>query len=205
MSAEIGDGAGDNRGDLYTSFQDPTGPKFGHGLKPMPLRPSKEGQSSLTCSTPWSGKNGIPMARSPKHNSTCTSNPGPGQYERPRDYDNSVKRPHATMGLPWNGSVFTEEFKTADVSRSACGPSRRAQTGTWRRAPRMQAPDAAGPGPGRYSPHGHIKGQGTSFGMRPDQYTGQVAWPAPPGPGSYHVECTTLGAATRGHVDTKST
>lgn len=205
MLAELGNGAGANRGELFTSLDKRIAPKFGHGLKPMPLRPSKEGCSSLSVGKPWSGK-GILIPRSRKQESSSGSHLGPGQYEPPRMFDDATRRPHATMGLASDNALFTESFKGHGKVRPCRSFPEKVHKGTWRRAKRVQSSLATTPGPGSYDPcttrfcectRCGAASQGVSFGTRPETYTGQVNWPAVPGPGDYHVDCTTLGAATR--------
>lgn len=205
LPAELGDGKGTTRGELFTSFDQCTAPKFGHGLKPMPLHPSKEGPGSLTSNKPWSSKKGILIPRSSKQGLIAASELGPGQYEQPRIFDDATRRQHATMGLPPTNTVFTEKAIEAKTRTYQSVPEK-VHKGTWRKADRLQTPLAKGPGPGSYNPcttsfcactHCGSVSQGVSFGTRPATYTGKVTWAPAPGPGNYHVDCTTLGAATR--------
>lgn len=81
----------------------------------------------------------------------------------------------------------------------------RVRQGTMQPPRKPKALDST-PGPGHYYPcnsqfcacHScdgiHA---GKSFGLRPSVYTGNIPWPAPPAPNHYHVDCTTLGAATQ--------
>lgn len=172
----------------------------------MPLCPPKEGPSSLTPCERWSNRRGILIPRSRKPDSDRDSGLGPGQYEQPRMFDDRTRRSHATMGLATNGSVFRQKEGCGRRSVRRDWIPEKVHKGSWSTSRRLQSSTGTGPGPGSYEPcttsfcacaHCGAVSQGTTFGTRPATYTGRVHWPAPPGPGEYHVECTTIGAATR--------
>ena len=206
VSAGTSDGEGHCRGELFTSFSKSTAPKFGRGLPPMRLNPPKEGPSSLTSCKRWSDKQAVLMPRAQKPDSQATSHLGPGQYEQPRLFDGHMRRSHATMGLAPSDSLFRQQFSCRPPSSKRRLNPGKVHRGTWSRSNKLHSASAAGPGPGSYEPCttsfcacnrcGAVS-QGKTFGIRPATYTGQVEWPAPPGPGQYHVDCTTIGAATQ--------
>jgi hypothetical protein len=199
---------GCNVGLPYSHEGSGIGPKFGTGFQAKPfftkqgtpghltdtLQPQQNSTHSLKGT--WSraeGRDQPPEA------------PGPGKYSWARDYDSPHQRSHATMGKP-------HEAKRLDapvVCTITGNPSRRGHAGgqrsTWNRAPRRQAEEVT-PGPSQYAPCTSdfcscmgcgSTGKGRSFGSRPPVYTGCMRPDQQPGPAAYHMDCTTLGAATR--------
>jgi hypothetical protein len=191
------------------------GPRFGKGLCPKPLF-EKEGPcipvQPVRCWPSVIVKPGmIPTHRYQKNlmPGALGRTPGPGQYRCPRDFDPlSSKRPHATMGFP-------KTDKRSNIPLIPPVPLPRAvksvsvQAPCWKPHGRELVVEAT-PGPGQYHPCdssycvcNNCDGisHGKTFGTRPAVYTGNIPQDPQPGPGSYHVECTTLGAAAALCVD----
>ena len=141
----------------------------------------------------------------PKPRKPATPTPGPGEYDRQREFDTlGDTRPHATMGLPHapkraNVAPAPAAHHTSAMRVQRCGPS------TWQGRRQASSKDVT-PGPGQYHACDsafcactNCEGisQGKTMGGRPLVYTGQMPQREQPGPATYHVDCTTIAAATR--------
>jgi hypothetical protein len=183
------------------------GPKFGSGLtaKPLFTKQGPPGRLGNTLHAQYDRAHSLKGTWSrAERRDQAPEAPGPGKYSWARDYDNPHKRTHATMGTPHTAKRLNAPAVDA-ITRS---PSRRVHMGkqtTWNRAPRMR-PEEVTPGPSQYAPCQSdfcacngcgSTSKGRSFGTRPPVYTGCTRPDQQPGPALYHVECTTLGAATR--------
>ena len=184
------------------------GPRWGKGLAPKPLI-EKQGPSAghlLTPASTWPSVT-VKPGRAPVRNVTKAYKvedkaPGPGAYRVARDFDSANHRkPYATMGLPH--SPKRANLPPTPAPPPAAVQSVRVQAPVWK-PQRREHKTHATPGPGQYHPCdssfcacSNCEGiaQGKTFGLRPEIYTGNVRKAVNPSPASYHVECTTLGAA----------
>ena len=173
---------------------------MGFGLKPKPLFPK-----SGPFDPPTLTHVGVASRRQPLLPRTAppqSPSPGPGHYRVPGTWDGIHRKRFATMGLPEPAKrpPHCPPLPAEYVIRSVG-----VKHGTIPKARVRDQPDPT-PGPGAYNPCSSdfcacttcdgIK-QGKTFGLRPPVYTGNIPWPPNPGAADYHVDCTTLGAATQ--------
>jgi hypothetical protein len=188
-----------------------TGPRFGKGLPTKPLFAKEGPEASCVSGSVESWPNVRLQAGkiTPPHPAKQVKlTPGPGSYGYRNTFDTAASRKiHATMGLPHQvkrenippaPQVPRELHKVQTVCVKSCA---------WQ--PRRSGHSDVTPGPADYHTcdsafcactNCEKIAQGKTFGLRPSVYTGQIPRPSKLSPAEYHVDCTTLGAATR-YVD----